>query len=215
MGRLVVIEGLDGAGKRTLTDALCGELARCGVVVMRAAFPRYEVDVFGPLVADALHGRLGDLADSVYGMAVLFALDRRGAAGELRASLAGADVVLVDRYVASNAAYGAARLHQDIGDGFVDWVRELELERFGLPAPDLQLLLRVPREVAAARAANRELLDAERARDSYESDDGLQHRCGQLYDQLAAASWLSPWRVLDGVAGVSLAETATVVAALT
>jgi len=215
MGRLVVIEGLDGAGKRTLTDALCVELGRRGVVVTRVAFPRYEVDVFGSLVADALHGRLGDLADSVYGMAVLFALDRRGAVGELRVLLAGADVVLVDRYVASNAAYGAARLHQGIGGGFVDWVRELELERFGLPAPDLQLLLRVPREVAAARAANRELLDAERARDSYESDDGLQHRCGQLYDQLAASSWLSPWRVLDGAAGVSLAETATAVAALT
>jgi dTMP kinase len=112
-------------------------------------------------------------------------------------------VVLVDRYVASNAAYGAARLHQR-GDGeFVDWLRALELDRFEVPAPDLQLLLRVPRSVAAARAARREAMDAARTRDSYESDDSLQRRCGEVYDQLAAASWCGPWRVLDGADGTA------------
>jgi dTMP kinase len=197
---LVVIEGLDGAGKRTLAEALAGELGRRGASVAMAAFPRYDTDVFGPLVADALHGRLGDLTDSVYGMAVLFALDRRAAAADLRRELASADVVLVDRYLASNAAYGAARLHQGIRDGFVDWVRELELDRFELPVPDLHLLLRVPRQLAAARAAHRESVDAARTRDSYESDDGLQRRCGQVYDELAAAAWVSRWQVLDGSA---------------
>jgi dTMP kinase len=76
------------------------------------------------------------------------------------------------------------------------------LDRFGLPVPDLQLLLRVPREVAVARAADRERADATRARDAFEADDGLQARCSAVYDELAAAGWLSPWRVLDGSAGV-------------
>jgi len=200
VGRLVVIEGLDGAGKRTLADALAGALAACGARVARAAFPRYDTDVYGALVSDALHGRLGDLIESVYGMAVLFALDRRAAADELRAALALSDVLLVDRYLASTAAYGAARLRQSGGGEFVGWVRALELERFGIPAPDLQLLLRVPREVAAERAARREALDAARTRDRYESDDELQRRCGEVYDQLAVADWVSPWRVLDGAA---------------
>jgi dTMP kinase len=213
-----VIEGLDGAGKRTLADGLCAELVARGASVSRAAFPRYETDVFGPLIADALHGRLGGLIDSVYGMAVLFALDRHAAAGELRRVLDTHDVLLVDRYVASNAAYGAARLGQGADGEFVDWVRALELERFGLPVPDLQLLLRVPREVAAARATDRARADAIRARDSYESDDGLQRRCARVYDELAVTSWLSPWRVLDGGAhGVDLipvADAADAVAAL-
>jgi dTMP kinase len=137
-------------------------------------------------------------------MAVLFGLDRRAAAGELRTALAESDVVLVDRYLASNAAYGAARLHQSGAGDFVAWVRALELERFAIPAPDLQLLLRVPREVAAERAARRETLDASRARDSYESDDALQRRCSRVYDELAAADWVSPWRVLDGSGEVSV-----------
>ncbi|HEV7788699.1 MAG TPA: dTMP kinase [Pseudonocardia sp.] len=204
MGRLVVVEGLDGAGKRTLVESLAGALSAGGARVARAAFPRYDADVYGSLVADALHGRLGDLTDSVHGMAVLFGLDRRAAAGELRTALAESDVVLVDRYLASNAAYGAARLHQSGAGDFVAWVRALELERFAIPAPDLQLLLRVPREVAAERAARRETLDASRARDSYESDDALQRRCSRVYDELAAADWVSPWRVLDGSGEVSV-----------
>jgi len=202
VGKLVVIEGLDGAGKRTLADKLTAALAERGASVGRLAFPRYGVDVHADLVADALHGRLGDLVDSVYGMAMLFALDRRGASDDIRADLARHDVVLLDRYVASNAAYGAARLHQDARGPFVEWVREIEIDRFGLPVPDIQLLLRVTPEVAAIRSAHRESTESDRARDDWESDGGLQARCAAVYDQLAKDGWLGPWRVVDGTSTV-------------
>lgn len=204
----MVIEGLDGAGKRTLTDGLVAALEQSGASTARFAFPRYDTDVHAALVADALHGRLGDLGDSVHGMAVLFALDRRAAADGLRETKDKYDVVLVDRYLASNAAYGAARLRQDAAGEFVGWVHDLELTRFGIPAPDVQLLLRVPREVAALRAAGRELQDAGRARDSFESDDGLQQRCAAVYDQLAASGWVSQWRVLDGTGAIAPGDLA-------
>ncbi len=204
MGKLVVIEGLDGAGKRTLAGALTAELAERGAKVATGAFPRYDEDVHAELVRDALHGRLGDLTDSVHGMSVLYALDRRGAADRIRADLAQYDVVLLDRYIASNAAYGAARLGQDARGEFVEWVRALEVDRFGSPVPDLQLLLRVPTAVAADRAARRERADVERARDLYESDGGLQQRCSAVYDGLAADGWLGPWEVLDGSANVNI-----------
>ncbi|EHY88761.1 dTMP kinase [Saccharomonospora azurea] len=198
MGRLVAIEGLDGAGKRTVTNALTEELRALGASVTTAAFPRYGEDVHADLVREALHGEHGDLADSVYGMALLYALDRRDAAPGIRAALAEHDVVLLDRYVASNAAYQAARLHQGVDGDVVRWVRELEIDRFGLPVPDRQLLLRVPADVAASRAANRAREDASRAMDAFESDDALQTRCARVYDELAAAHWLSEWHVLDG-----------------
>ena len=208
MGRLVVVEGLDGAGKRTLTDALCRALADKGATVARLAFPRYEADIHAQLVRDALHGGLGDLADSVHGMAVLYALDRRAARESMLADLAEYDVLLVDRYIASNAAYGAARLRQDADGEFVRWVGDLELGRFALPAPDLHLLLRVPVDVAAGRAARREAADPGRQRDRFESDNDLQVRCGLVYDQLAAEGWLAPWQVLDGAAGTDSEQLA-------
>ncbi|MGE3285508.1 MAG: dTMP kinase [Pseudonocardia sp.] len=194
---MIVIEGLDGAGKHTLTEALDKALVARDARVARFAFPRYEADVHAELARDALHGRLGDVASSVHAMAVLFALDRRGAADELRRALAASDVVLVDRYVASNAAYGAARLHQDADGELVAWVRELEIERFGIPVPDVQLLLAVPETVAAERAAGRA-----RGRDVYESDGSLQARTAAVYAQLAAAAWLSTWHVVDGAGDV-------------
>lgn len=202
MGRLIVVEGLDGAGKRTLTDALCAAFGARGARVARLAFPRYADDVHAELVRDALYGRLGDLSDSVHGMAVLYALDRRAAAAGLRDAVAGHDAVLVDRYAASNAAYGAARLHQDAAGEFARWVRELEVDRFGIPVPDHHLLLAVPRAVAAERAAHRERTETGRARDRFEADGDLQERTGAVYAGLAAASWLAPWTVLDGAAGV-------------
>jgi dTMP kinase len=198
MGRLIAVEGLDGAGKRTLSDALGAAFAAKGVRVARFAFPRYDADVHAELAREALYGKHGDLAASVHGMALLFALDRRAAAPDLRAALEAHDVVLVDRYIASNAAYHMARLGEGVDGDFARWVRELEVERFGVPVPDHQLLLAVPREVAAERAAHRERTEADRRRDSYESDAGLQDRTAAAYAQLAGASWLSPWTVLDG-----------------
>ncbi|MBV8541934.1 MAG: dTMP kinase [Pseudonocardiales bacterium] len=201
MGRLVVIEGLDGAGKRTLADGLVAALTARGASVARMAFPRYDADIHADLVRDALYGRLGDLVRSVHGMAVLFALDRRAAADQLRALRRRHDVVLLDRYVGSNAAYGAARLHEDAGGPFVEWVRGLEVDRFDVPVPDAQLLLRVPMSVAAARAERRAEADSARAKDLYEADRGLQARCAAVYDGLAAGGWLAPWTVIDGGVG--------------
>jgi dTMP kinase len=200
VGRLIVIEGLDGAGKATLAARLDAAFAAKGATVARLAFPRYDADVHAELARDALYGRAGDLADSVHGMALLFALDRRAAAGDIRDTLAAHDVLLVDRYIASNAAYGAARLHQDASGEFVAWVRATEVDRFGVPAPDHHLLLAVPEQVAADRAAHRERTEPGRDRDAFESDDGLQKRTAAVYAQFAALSWLAPWTVLDGVA---------------
>ena len=204
----MVIEGLDGAGKRTVADGLAAALTVRGASVARMAFPRYDTNVHAELVRDALYGRLGDLAGSVHGMAVLFALDRRDAADELRSLRACHDVVLLDRYVASNAAYGAARLHEDAGGRFVGWVRALEVDRFGVPVPDAQLLLRVPAAVAAARVDGRADVDGTRAKDAFEADGGLQARCAAVYDGLAAGSWLAPWHILDAVAGESSTDLA-------
>ena len=157
------------------------------------AFPRYGDSVTADLAREALHGAHGDLAGSVYAMAVLFALDRAAARERIAALRAGHDVLILDRYVASNAAYCAARLHQDADGDMVDWVGGLEYGRLGLPEPDLQILLDVGVEVAAARARRRAGEEADRARDAYERDDGLQSRTAAVYSGLAAAQWHGRW----------------------
>lgn len=192
----MVIEGVDGAGKRTLTNGLRAAFEADGRSVATLAFPRYGVSVPADVAAEALHGKHGDLAESVYAMAMLFAMDRAGARNEIDRLSAEYSVVILDRYVASNAAYSAARLHQR-GDGeVVSWVHDLEFGRLKLPVPDWQVLLDVPTELAAQRAVNRAAEDADRARDAYERDDGLQRRTSAVYGELASAQWAGPWAVV-------------------
>jgi dTMP kinase len=182
---LIAIEGVDGAGKRTLTHGLRAAFESEGRTVATLSFPRYGQSAAADIAAEALHGGHGDLSGSVYAMAVLFAMDRAGAREVIDRLQAEYDVVILDRWVASNAAYSAARLHQDADGDVVAWVRELEYGRLRLPAPDRQVLLDVP-------AANTE---ADRAKDAYERDDGLQRRTGQVYSELAANAWVGRWLV--------------------
>jgi dTMP kinase len=192
---LIAIEGVDGAGKHTLTQGLRAAFEDHHRTVAQLSFPRYGQSVPADLAAEALHGGHGDLATSVYAMAVLFALDRAGASDEIGHLRATHDVVILDRYVASNAAYSAARLHQGVDGEVVAWVGELEYERLKLPTPDWQVLLDVPTELAAQRANHREQSQAGRERDAYERDGGLQRRTGQVYAGLAAAGWCGRWAV--------------------
>jgi dTMP kinase len=194
---LIAIEGVDGAGKRTLSEGLRTSFQASGKSVATLAFPRYGQSVTADVAAEALHGEHGDLTSSVYAMALLFALDRAGAIGEIERLTRESDVVILDRYVASNAAYSAARLHEDAAGQAVAWVHGLEYQRLGLPAPDWQVLLNVTAELAGERARSRAERDPTRARDSYERDDGLQQRTGAVYAELAAAGWGGRWLVVD------------------
>ena len=205
MGQLIAVEGLDGAGKNTLVTGLIDRWSAVGLRVATFTFPRYGRSATADIAAEALHGSHGDLRDSVYAMALLFALDRAGAVEDIHAATEAYDIVILDRYVASNAAYNAARLEQGAGGEMVRWVVDLEFGRFDMPVPDRHVLLGVPPEVAMQRAASRADQDAARARDAYERDDALQRRVDAVYRELAEDAWMSPWHLFDGedVAGLA------------
>ncbi|WP_242639041.1 dTMP kinase [Mycolicibacterium sp. S2-37] len=193
-----------------MTNGLRAAFEGAGRSVASLAFPRYHRSITADLAAEALHGEHGDLADSVYAMAVLFALDRAGAREEIEHLSAAYDVVILDRYVSSNAAYSAARLHQGAGGAAVEWVRALEFDRLRMPEADWQILLDVPTALAAERAQRRAEQEADRARDSYERDDGLQRRTAAVYAGLASAGWSGSWKVAGpGVDPAALAGELT------
>jgi dTMP kinase len=194
---LIAIEGVDGAGKRTLAQGLRAAFEAAGRSVATLAFPRYGQSVAADVAAEALHGQHGDLASSVYAMAMLFALDRAGGADQIQDLRRDHDVVILDRYVASNAAYSAARLRQQADGEVVGWVHEIEYRRLHLPVPDWQVLLGISAELADQRARHRARHDASRARDAYERDTELQQRTGAVYAGLAAAGWGGRWLVVD------------------
>lgn len=186
---IIAIEGIDGAGKNTLVTRLKQELGAAGREVEVIAFPRYADSIHAQLAQKALYGQMGDLTDSIYGMATLFALDRFGAKEEIAAK-AERGVLILDRYVASNAAYSWARLQDEAA---AQWVYDLEFGPLGLPRPDVQVFLDTDVELAAQRAQQRSLADASRAKDEYEKDGGLQARVAEAYRALAAQEWGGRW----------------------
>ena len=192
---IIAVEGIDGAGKNTLVTAVTNQLRSQGHSVSSMTFPAYRQTIFADFADQALHGQLGDTADSAWAMALLFALDRK----ERRQAIVDAarenDVLIIDRYVASNAAYSLARTQNP---AIVEWIEKTEFGDFQLPLPDVQVCLATSVGVAADRARKREASDVQRTRDAYEKDSGLQERTLAAYQKFAEDSWQSPWLMLTG-----------------
>ena len=143
---LIVLEGLDGAGKSTQVSLLKEYLLqRCGSLEY-IHFPRYDAPVYGDLISRFLRGDFG-ANDQVHPqlVALLFAEDRHGAAPRMRAALEAGKTVLLDRYVYSNIAYQCAKLPAgEQRQQLRDWIFNTEYGIFDLPKPDLNLFLDVP-----------------------------------------------------------------------
>ncbi|MBR0292364.1 MAG: thymidylate kinase, partial [Bacteroidales bacterium] len=106
---LIVIEGLDGAGKSTQVKKMRDYLGRVCPRLEYIHFPRYDAPVYGGLISKFLRGDFGEI-DKVHPqlVALLFAEDRHGAAPQMRRTLESGGTVLLDRYVYSNIAYQCA-----------------------------------------------------------------------------------------------------------
>ena len=143
-GKFIVLEGIDGSGKRTQLDALAGEFSRRGVAFAQISFPNYS-GFYGKLVAQFLNGEFGSLAAvDPHFSALLYAGDRLESKPEIESALAAGNVVLADRYVASNLAHQGARVPREKRGNFLAWLKQLEYEVHALPVEDLVIYLRVP-----------------------------------------------------------------------
>jgi dTMP kinase len=142
-GKLIAVEGIDGSGKRTQVELLTNALRQRGYAVQQTGFPQYE-SWFGKMVGQFLDGQFGNLesVDPRFA-ALLYAGDRLEAKPALDAALHDGEIVIADRYVASNLAHQGARCPREKREEFIAWVRHLEYAIYGLPKEHLVIYLRV------------------------------------------------------------------------
>ena len=159
--KLFVIEGVDGSGKSTQLTLLKDYLTGKGYSCEYLHFPRTDTPYFGELIARFLRGEFGSLNEvDPYLVALLFAGDRKDAAGLIRSWLDNKKIVLLDRYTYSNIAYQCAKLDkQDDRDKLMRWIISLEFSHFAIPRPDLSFFLDVPftfteKKLLSARSGN-------------------------------------------------------------
>ncbi|GMV72948.1 MAG: thymidylate kinase [Phycisphaerales bacterium] len=141
-GRLIAFEGIDGAGKTTQARLLLEALTGIGLSALLTKEP-----TDGPhgqrLRESARSGRL-----SVDEELALFIADRRDhIEQQLRPRMEAGDVVLVDRYYYSTAAYQGAR--------GLDWREIIRTNEEFAPRPDLVLILDCSPESGRRRIARR------------------------------------------------------------
>lgn len=155
-GKVVAFEGIDGAGKGTQTELLAWAAETRGLKVARFAFPRYSGSFYGDLCRRYLAGEFGDVsAQSPYLSALPYAGDRLEAAPWLHEAVETHDLVVIDRYVGSNAAHQGAKLPFAAFPEFAEWIRRLEYEVHDLPAEDAVLWLDVPVQTVTELMARR------------------------------------------------------------
>ena len=197
---LIVLEGLDGAGKSTQVKKLREYLEKVTPSLEYIHFPRYGAPVYGDLISRFLRGDFGT-NETVHPqlVALLFAEDRHGAGPGIRKALEEGKTVLLDRYVYSNIAYQCAKLH-DVTErkNLRDWILTTEYGPFNLPRPDINIFLDVPIDfVKENLASHREGADRaylEGTQDIHEASISFQKDVREMY----LAATLAEFTELEG-----------------
>jgi len=144
--KLLVVEGIDGAGKSTQIRLLREYFSRRGFSCEYLHFPRTEEPFFGELITRFLRGEFGSLNEvDPWLVAMLYAGDRKDARDLINGWLKTGNMVLLDRYTYSNIAYQCAKLADpESQEELMNWILDLEFRHFGIPLPDLNIFLDVP-----------------------------------------------------------------------
>lgn len=151
-GKLIVIDGLDGAGKATQSALLVERLKKEGKKVVTLDFPQYQNNFFGSFIGECLTGKHGDFLHlSPHIASVLYAGDRFEASIKIKKWLKEGKYVVLDRYVSANQIHQGGKI-QDTKERkkFLTWLSTMEYEVFQIPRPDKVIFLDVTPEVTRA-----------------------------------------------------------------
>ena len=178
MGKLIVIEGLDGSGKSTQLELLAENLKKSGIDCKSVSFPDYA-NPSSTLVKMYLNGDFGSKPDDVnaYAASVFYTVDRYASykAGWSDYYNNGGTVI-AGRYTTSNAVHQASKLPSNKWEDFLSWLYDFEYCKIGIPKPDKVIFLDMPIEVSQKLLSKRYNGD-ETKKDIHESDTEYLNRC--------------------------------------
>ena len=179
--KIIAFEGIDGTGKSVQMEALRTRLEARGLRVGVLSFPDYG-SFFGGCVGRYLTKKDGVSASDVdqRSMALWFAMDRWAAFQGFDYSKFA--VLVINRYVLSNAVYQSIRDRDVDKPDILDFVLTLEHEQLSLPRPDLYLILDVDLSAAQNNVTKKGYRDyVGDEKDEYEKQDSIQIRAREKY----------------------------------
>ena len=178
MGKLIVIEGLDGSGKSTQLNILTENLKAKGIECKTVSFPDYQ-NPSSTLVKMYLNGDFGKKPDDVnaYAASTFYCVDRyasfKATWGDYYNN---GGTVVAGRYTTSNAVHQCSKLPEDKWENFLEWLYDFEYNKVGIPKPDKVIFLDMPIEVSQKLLSVR--YDGDNSKkDIHESDTEYLLRC--------------------------------------
>lgn len=150
-GKLIVIDGGDGAGKATQTKLLIERLRADGYAIETMDFPQYTQNTFGQLLRTCLDGYCNDFMNTDPRIvSTIYAADRFESKPQLEKWLEEGKIVVLDRYVSANMMHQGAKIKDEQTlKYFLEWIDKIEHEIFGVPRPDVIFYFDIPYEVRA------------------------------------------------------------------
>ncbi len=178
MGKLMVIDGLDGCGKSTQLALLDSYLLETGKACKQISFPDYS-QPSSALVKMYLNGELGGSASAVnaYAASSFYAVDRYASFTRFwKEDYEHGTPIVAARYVTSNAIHQMTKLPESDWDVFLSWLEDYEYGKLGLPRPNRVIFLDMPIEVSQRMMERRYKGDNDK-KDIHERDLSYLHQC--------------------------------------
>ena len=178
MGKLIIIEGLDGCGKSTQTALLEKYFEDNSVKFKKIKLPDYD-SKSSTLVKMYLGGEFGKNADDVnaYAAGAFYAVDRFASYKlDWGKDYENGALILADRYATSNSIYQMEKIDEDKWDEYLDWSADFEYNKIGIPRPDLVIFLDMPVDVSQKLMTSRYNGD-EGKKDVHEANVDFLNNC--------------------------------------
>ena len=146
MGKLIVIEGLDGSGKSTQTQMLVDYLKKEDINFRKIKLPDYD-SPSSTLVKMYLSGDFGKDADTVnaFAASAFYAVDRYASFNlDWKKDYDSGTLIVADRYATSNSIYQMEKIDRSEWDAYLAWSADFEYAKLAIPKPDLIIYLDMP-----------------------------------------------------------------------
>ncbi|KKW42908.1 MAG: Thymidylate kinase [Candidatus Magasanikbacteria bacterium GW2011_GWA2_56_11] len=187
-GFFITIDGTDGSGKTTQTELLVERLRQAGYAVETISFPRYG-ERSAAMVEDYLNGAFGSAEDvGPYRASIFYAIDRYAASTTIRRWLDEGKIVVSNRYVGASLGHQGGKISTpEERNRYFTWVYDLEYNIFGIPKPDVNIVLHVTPEISQKLVDEK---DARaylhgKSRDIHEDDLGHLARAEATYLEIS------------------------------
>ncbi|RLJ08541.1 MAG: dTMP kinase [Candidatus Aenigmatarchaeota archaeon] len=182
-GKLVVLEGIDGAGGEVQSKKLVEYLKQKGIPARRLTYPEYEKPV-GRLIDEYLKGGYDFSPKFLF---VLYASDMIKDIDSIKASLEKGEMLVCDRYFTTTLTYQVGVMKSISLENALKFAEIFEIKK-----PDIVFYLRISPETSIERKSKEKEVDV------HEGSRVFLKSVTEAYERLAKENVFGNWFVIDG-----------------